>query len=593
MATTSNYVPLRTVNVTDTQKVSVKQERITSYQPRIVKPEPGIYLRHRANPQDRERPWKFVHVSGRICNQGGERDCNSQSENEDNCEEPDSATLPDLPNVPDPSLPTRNLTTNNFPTETPIIPPPATKSITVDLISPPAIERRDFVPSTSATATNVMTKSLGDFLCTLNFNVQPETSSSTTADGTRNVKTNSSNMALDNYNTGLLLPGEQIPLPSNSNTHKVVTPAHAAKDIPSVNTETMSPLEPRQVVTIFSDDSSPSHADSNQQNIRQVATTLPAKEHTSLTPTPGLITPLRHHQQDKAVRETGFSPDLSTPSQPVTPTGKSPSDTFLPTQEDDSNQTKASTNLDSTPRSVVTDPDATELETANVLLQLGTVNDSTIAQHDQLETNYDSSILLPVDAAPLEDFAKEMSKNDVPTESDQNKIVENANDESIDSTDSNKTVDYTTLTEEKLPKGNLKYKQYGIPRQSPKTGPNRNHRCPYCEVICHSKHEWNMHHKSEHTTVKCPDCYKLFPTPDALNRHRYVYNESHRFKCTQCDKVCTFKSDLDQHMSVHTDEKLWICSHDGCTRDFKHKSDLTAHEVVHTGEDFMCEFSKL
>ena len=57
-----------------------------------------------------------------------------------------------------------------------------------------------------------------------------------------------------------------------------------------------------------------------------------------------------------------------------------------------------------------------------------------------------------------------------------------------------------------------------------------------------------------------------------------------------CDKMCAFQSDLDQHMSKHNDEKLWICSHNGCTWDFKRKSDLTAHEVVHTGEDFMCEF---
>ena len=168
------------------------------------------------------------------------------------------------------------------------------------------------------------------------------------------------------------------------------------------------------------------------------------------------------------------------------------------------------------------------------------------------------------------------------------------NDETVESTDSDKTVDYTPKAspEEKVtsPKGSLKYKQYGIKMPSPKTGPNRNRRCPYCDVICHSKHEWNTHHKTEHTKVQCLDCKKLFPTPDAMNRHQYVHNESHRFKCEICDKICAFQSDLDQHMSKHNEDKRWICSYDGCSRDFKRKSDLMAHEVVHTGEDFMCEF---
>ena len=173
-------------------------------------------------------------------------------------------------------------------------------------------------------------------------------------------------------------------------------------------------------------------------------------------------------------------------------------------------------------------------------------------------------------------------------------LLQHESAEPVESTDSDKTVDYTakSFPEQEMasPKGRLNYKQYGIKRPSPKTGPNRNHRCPYCDLICHSKREWNTHHKTEHTKVKCPDCEKLFPTPDALTRHRYLHNEDHMLKCEICDKICAFQSDLDQHMAKHTEDKLWICPHDGCTRDFKRKSDLTAHIVVHTGEYFICEF---
>ena len=46
------------------------------------------------------------------------------------------------------------------------------------------------------------------------------------------------------------------------------------------------------------------------------------------------------------------------------------------------------------------------------------------------------------------------------------------------------------------------------------------------------------------------------------------------------------------HMLKHVEDKRWYCSFDGCNRDFKRKSDLTAHEVVHKREDFICEFPK-
>ena len=146
-------------------------------------------------------------------------------------------------------------------------------------------------------------------------------------------------------------------------------------------------------------------------------------------------------------------------------------------------------------------------------------------------------------------------------------------------------------TEELSPRGKISYKHYGIVRQSPSKSKGRTMICLYCEHVFHSKKAINDHHKAEHTSVKCPDCPKIFPTPDALQRHRYIHDESHQFKCAICNKLCAFQSDLDMHMFIHATDRKWYCPFDGCDRDFKCKSDLTAHEVVHTGETFMCEFS--
>ena len=43
-------------------------------------------------------------------------------------------------------------------------------------------------------------------------------------------------------------------------------------------------------------------------------------------------------------------------------------------------------------------------------------------------------------------------------------------------------------------------------------------------------------------------------------------------------------------MAKHVEDKRWYCEADRCDKDFKRKSDLTAHEVVHKGEFFICEF---
>ena len=123
---TSGYLPQRAVNVT--QQI-IKQEHRTFELNKPVKPEPGIYMRHRERPSDRERQWRYVHVSGCRCRQGGALDCNSQSENEG-----DEETLPDL------ITPIARTGRSIHPTSTN---PQLSGNVNVDmhLISPPAVER--------------------------------------------------------------------------------------------------------------------------------------------------------------------------------------------------------------------------------------------------------------------------------------------------------------------------------------------------------------------------------------------------------------------------------------------------------------------
>ena len=147
-----------------------------------------------------------------------------------------------------------------------------------------------------------------------------------------------------------------------------------------------------------------------------------------------------------------------------------------------------------------------------------------------------------------------------------------------------------TNTKEMSPKGHIKYTHYGIKRQSPNKDSRRSFNCYNCDAVCHSKKQLNRHHKSKHAKLRCPDCNRQFPTPDSLQRHQYTHRQDHQINCNMCEEVFAFASDLANHMEKHKDERPWKCPEEGCTRDFKWKSDLTAHEVVHRGEYFICEF---
>ena len=543
-AATTAYVPRQNIAVS---VPSIKRE-IAAYHSmsRNVKQEPGIFMTRRKNPKDNDRDWRYVHVSGRCCNQGGQYDCNSQLENELENEE----ILPDLPIVPDPALQTMHTTMTP-----PALPPLPENSNggnnAITLISPPAIVCQ-LNPPTENSVTRNVSHNLNNLLCTLNFDGVPQ-------------------------------PNNPSPNSSRS-TQAVSTTSHPLiKDanVIVISSEDSSPNTTRKVVTSASEQ--PTYVEASVSNTPDyVLPTDPAKDNSVprkvVTPKKPMLCEMNQPDMDNLGTELGQEKMLHNTSV----------DNKTTTTED------ATSQQGSTPRSVIMNPDSQELETANVLLELSkTPND--------LDSRYDNSELLPVDSAPLEDFSRAMKELDtdnstvtLPLNSD--KDTNNNVDVKRDSDDSDDTVDYTndqpsTVSSEapQTAKGKLSYKHFGI-RKSPVTAPIRNIQCYYCDTICHSKREINNHHKSEHTTVKCPTCPKIFPTPDALFCHQYIHKETHRFKCALCEKTCAFKSDLDMHMLKHVEDKRWYCSFDGCTRDFKRKSDLTAHEVVHKGEDFICEF---
>ena len=401
----------RPTNSKQAGKLAVKSELIettsNSKKPVVVKPEPGIYMRHRHNKNDANKTWRYVHASGRLCPSGESGTCSHRSNME----------LPDLPSPPKTSSLTLNPRENNennekgavanpnreLPLETTtevidiedginlnrsvITPEPSPKSM---LISPPAIERQSAMIQSKPTPKPK--RDLNDLLCTLNF------------DQFRSVVTEKG----DNRKLNELI--------DNTHKDKILTRTVTLQEItPVVDDDNLPDLVLPPHNSVLTDDT-----------LNTVVSDIP-KQASSVT----TIRPNSGNNGPPSMDITDSIDVNQTPSRIITEQGSQTS---------------------TTPRSVLTDPDAEELETAGALLQLGSPNLRDI------DKSVNNEIIMPVNRTRMEDFAKDM------TETENREQGDNHSDDQ----DSDKTVEYPQDNEEPTtPKGTVRYKHYGIKRHSP------------------------------------------------------------------------------------------------------------------------------
>jgi len=105
--------------------------------------------------------------------------------------------------------------------------------------------------------------------------------------------------------------------------------------------------------------------------------------------------------------------------------------------------------------------------------------------------------------------------------------------------------------------------------------------CTHCGTTFTMRSKLVYHIKSKHLGMRysCTQCQYTFVTKSGLNSHiRHIHENVPRYKCEQCGKGYSDRSNYVDHIATHSGVKLNMCSI--CQKQFTFRRSLKTH-VIH------------
>ena len=127
----------------------------------------------------------------------------------------------------------------------------------------------------------------------------------------------------------------------------------------------------------------------------------------------------------------------------------------------------------------------------------------------------------------------------------------------------------------------IKTKEYKIPRHKRHTSYKK---CSLCLKKFPTQKDLNNHtiidHDNYHFLRKHRKCGKSFISESGLKRHE-LQHSSMDYKCTVCNREFAFESELNNHKTIHSEEKHFKCQYPRCNGAYKTKPEYQRHYKTH------------